>query len=242
MHSWQKILQNQIQAPDPVRDSATGHAVFAKLAGGELADMELYDDVSDLTDPVKLRLLLTHKAGERNTGKHCVVIGMNPSTASAFQGEKADNTARQVYNWFAKASALEDYERLTMINLLPIIETESKKVSQLLDRNSDHYREIFHRTLDALLRTEKYDLERMLLICAWGSSSNNRWVRDGQAWFYEYLDAHEEIPRSNIQRLKYKSLGSQTCYPPHPRGSKALQNGNVLTEMPKQNPDRKSRR
>ncbi|QRV02670.1 DUF1643 domain-containing protein [Arcanobacterium phocisimile] len=242
MHSWQNILQKVVQAPDPVNGNNIGHAVFAKLPGNKLADIELYDDVSDLTDPIKLRLLLTHKAAERNTSKHCVVIGMNPSTASAFQGEKADNTARQVYNWFAGASALEGYERLTMVNLLPIIETDSLEVSNLLDQTTDNYREVFHRTLDALLRTEKYDLEHTLLICAWGSSSNKRWVRDGQAWFYDYLNANKEIPRENIQRLRSKSLGSPTDYPPHPRGSVGLQNGNELIGMPLENPDRKSQR
>ncbi|QJC21532.1 DUF1643 domain-containing protein [Arcanobacterium buesumense] len=241
MHRLLDKIKQVLQDSDP--DSAKkDQALFDEIPGGKLVDMKLLDDASDLTDQVKLRLLLTHKAVERNTGKHCVVIGMNPSTASAFQGEKSDNTARQVYNWFAKASVLENYERLTMINLLSIIETKSEKVSHLLDGNSDIYRGIFHQTLDAIFYNGHYTPENTLVICAWGSASKKRWVRDGQAWFYEYLDAHKEIPRSNIQRLRYKSLGSPTDYPPHPRGSKALQNGNELTEMPKQNLDRKSQR
>lgn len=173
---------------------------------------------------------------------------MNPSVARAFSGKvkipeqckdicmpETDDTACVVRGWL-ESDALRNTQRLTMINLIPSIETKSENVPKLLKEwNGPDLEQIFRQTLEAVLLNEDVSVDNLRIICAWGTTKKKPWVAEGQRWFCEFIREHDEKIESaggngqlepRVFRLKYGQRKEETGYPPHPNMTPSLKNGN----------------
>ncbi|MCI6585128.1 MAG: DUF1643 domain-containing protein [Mobiluncus sp.] len=253
-NEWVSALDKALRTEDPVNDSAIddgkkliGHSVFARVKTDSAARIEVEPASLDPLKPNQLRLLLTHRLPHKEHGEHVVVIGMNPSKARAFSGRKekrtppghmpeTDSTATIVRGWLESA-ALANTKRLTIVNLLPIIETDSSKVQALVDNwTGPCLKCLFHTILTSVLSANENSIKDIRIICAWGNPEEKLWVQDGQDWFFEFvkplLNAGESL-EGRLWRLKYGQGGRVPDFPPHPNLNPSLKTGkNCLIPMP----------
>ncbi|MBH5299855.1 DUF1643 domain-containing protein [Corynebacterium silvaticum] len=251
---WVSVLDKALRTKDPGNDSAIddgekliGHSVFARVTNDSTPKIEVEPASLDPSKPNQLRLLLTHKLPHRNDGEHVIVIGMNPSKARAFSGRKkrhtppghmpeTDETATIVLRWLESA-ALANTKRLTLINLVPIIETESSEVQALVNNWTGPCLKCLFRTiLTSVLSANENSNTDIRIICAWGNPEKKLWVQDGQDWFFEFvkplLNGGESIA-GRLWRLKYGQGGRVPDFPPHPNKNPSLKTGkNCLIPMP----------
>ena len=256
-NSWKTTLKEALEKEDPVSFSLIdsdqkliGHSIFARVNNESSPSLEIVPASSEPAKPNELRLLLTHYLPEIPKGDHVVVIGMNPSNARAFSGrvqtEKAkargwvpetDQTARIVRGWLRSAK-LKNTQRLTMMNLVPIINKDSDAVQQRInDWTGPNLEQIFKETLETILESSRTSSQNVRIIRAWGDPAKHAWVEQGQKWFTDFINCpHNRHVTDGILdcRLKFKKRTDTepAPYPPHPIGSWGLKKGNDLMCVP----------
>lgn len=254
-NSWKTTLKEALEKEDPVSFSLIypdqkliGHSIFARVNNESSPSLEIVPASSEPAKPNELRLLLTHYRPEIPKGDHVVVIGMNPSNARAFsfsgrvQIKKAearewvpetDMTARIVLGWLSSAK-LKNTQRLTMMNLVPIINKNSDAVQQCInDWTGPNLEQIFKETLETILESSRTSSQNVRIIRAWGAPAQHAWVEQGQKWFTDFINCprNQHVTDGILNcRLKFKK-GTDTepaLFPPHPLFSLGLDNGNDL--------------
>lgn len=254
---WKTQVDKALSVDDPEdyslfgkKERLVGHSVFARLSSDNPLEIEVVAPSLEPKKPNQLRLLLTHRIPDRKSGEHVIVIGMNPSKARAFSGSvqskelgdnmpETDSTAKVVRGWLENAE-LAQAKRLTMINLLPIVETDSQKVPQLLHEYSRiDFQQIFHQLLQISLTDEHGKPIKARIICAWGKPKGRDWVREGAQWFQEFCTSPDNkvlLEGIQIYRLKYSRGEHIPDYPPHPNQNLSLRHGkNTLMDFSLEN-------
>lgn len=240
-NSWKTALKEALEREDPDQ-KLKGHSIFARVNNESSPSLEI---VPDPAKPNELRLLLTHYRPEKPKGDHVVVIGMNPSNARAFSGRvqtesrwvpATDQTTLIVGGWLHNTE-LDNTQRLTMMNLVPIIDKNSDAVQQRInDWTGPNLEQIFKETLETILESSKTSSQNVRIICAWGSSAKHAWVKQGEKWFTDFIKCsrnHHITDGILVCRLKFKKkTDTEPAYPPHPIGSWGLNDGNDLIPFP----------
>lgn len=247
-NSWKTALKEALEREDPDQ-KLIGHSIFARVNNESSPSLEIVPASSEPAKPNELRLLLTHYRPEIPKGDHVVVIGMNPSNARAFSGRvqtesgwvpATDQTALIVGGW-PRSAKLKNTQRLTMMNLVPIIDKDSDAVQQRInDWTGPNLEQIFKETLETILESSRTSSQNVRIICAWGSPAKHAWVEQGQKWFTDFINCprnHHVTDGILVRRLKFKKIpdtepAEPAPYPPHPIGSWGLNDGNDLIPFP----------